>query len=444
MTTTRSFGISGYSFAAWPASPPVFEAITGKSRLWIPVGRADRVREMTAPVGRRFESGALVAPPAEGESAGIAPAAGTSAEVLPAFLTNGAAVSTVGFDLLEEPDPVWAPCDDDTVLPRALSASPGQLIDWIERLRMGGIDARRHDSPDLQAQLHLALRRPVDTILCGAIDADPGACLNAALAAWYGIELAAGVALLARIAGAGRAMIAIDSRAPAAWSSSLKRCAGELVQVVPLVPDYPQSDPSLMVYTMVNRRLRPRRLPIEMGVLLLDAAAAIAIGRIVLGDLPMLSVPLVVRDHVLRQSFFVFAPVGTPARRVLEQARVSSACTVLRGGDVLRDRILPMDCIVGAGDLALHASAPQPSFVADPCVRCGWCVDACPTRVQPAAILEAAQRNNLLTAEEYGLHACIECGICSYVCPSRLPLLPSVQRMLKQAATQDSTEPVPA
>ena len=52
------------------------------------------------------------------------------------------------------------------------------------------------------------------------------------------------------------------------------------------------------------------------------------------------------------------------------------------------------------------------------CDGCGWCVENCPVRINPAALLEAAQDNDLDMAETYGLHACIECGICMSACPT--------------------------
>jgi electron transport complex protein RnfC len=83
--------------------------------------------------------------------------------------------------------------------------------------------------------------------------------------------------------------------------------------------------------------------------------------------------------------------------------------------------------------LTLHVLPERTPVVPDPCIRCGWCVHTCPTSVQPAGLLEAAQRADLDMAEHYGLHACIECGICSYICPSHLPVMQGL-RVLKRGA----------
>ena len=50
-------------------------------------------------------------------------------------------------------------------------------------------------------------------------------------------------------------------------------------------------------------------------------------------------------------------------------------------------------------------------------------------RIQPAGLLEAAQQDDPLLADRYGLDACIECGICTYVCPSHLPILSGIRAL---------------
>jgi electron transport complex protein RnfC len=424
-------GSAGYMFASWPAAPPVFEGVgRGGAKLFVPLPPgAAREPELIAREANVAAGAALVAP-IEGLPATLAPVAGRAIGATTASLTTGRATSAVEFEPSEDPDPVWTAFDDPKALEPIHRAEPAQLIDWLERLRAAGVSAERHTSPDLLAQLRQSAHRPVDTVICNVLDVDPSACLNAALAACYGIELAAGVMLVARVARAGRAVVALDARVPASWTSSLRRAGKASLRFESMVNDYPQADPTLMLYALLNRRLKPGRLPTELGVIQLDAAAAIAVGRCALHGAPLLSMPLAVRDHALRQSFFVFAPVGMRIGDVLGQARVGAACTVTRGGNLLRDVKLSEDAVISAaGELVLHASPPEPTVIPDPCVRCGWCGEACPTRLRPAGVLEAAQVEDVALAERYGIDACIECGICSYVCPSHLPLLEGVRRI---------------
>jgi electron transport complex protein RnfC len=169
---------------------------------------------------------------------------------------------------------------------------------------------------------------------------------------------------------------------------------------------------------------------------MLDVAAAVAVGRLAMLDESMRHVPIAVREHggvahrFRGRTYFAFAPIGLLVHEALEQLGVDApADALIRGGDLLRDQQIPRDAVISASELLIHASDPEPPVNPDPCIRCGWCFEACPTRVQPANVLDAAQRDDLDLADRAGALACIECGICSYVCPSKLPLLQGVRLM---------------
>ena len=59
-----------------------------------------------------------------------------------------------------------------------------------------------------------------------------------------------------------------------------------------------------------------------------------------------------------------------------------------------------------------------------PCIRCGWCVEACPMHLNPSTLgLLATQQEYETMAADFHLNNCFECGCCSYVCPSNIPLV---------------------
>jgi len=59
-----------------------------------------------------------------------------------------------------------------------------------------------------------------------------------------------------------------------------------------------------------------------------------------------------------------------------------------------------------------------------PCIRCGYCVDACPIFLDPSLLGRlAANEEFSVMAERHNLMDCFECGSCSFVCPSHIPLV---------------------
>jgi Na+-translocating ferredoxin:NAD+ oxidoreductase subunit C len=360
---------------------------------------------------------------------------------VPLSPVNGRIVATTRVDLLNGQRVAAVEIDiDQTATTQEVSAvappDSADLATWIDRLRDGGVWAERRNSPDLLAQLYQALRRPCDTVMCTVLDDEDAVPLNASLAREFPAELVTGVRMLARAARSSQRIIAMDAEAPSTDVQRLRRAAegDTAVRFVPVANSYPQADPTLMLYTVLNRRLRPGRLPPEQGVILLDAAAAIAVGRVALRGEPMLDVPLAVRDVGPHKTHLVTIPIGTPLWHVFEHLRVDDEA-VPRTGEALRDQPASRDAVVSSGEIVIHVGYAQPTINPDPCIRCGWCTAACPTRIHPAGLLEAAQREDDVLAERYGVEACIECGVCSFVCPSRLPLLGAIRQMRQRRRT---------
>jgi electron transport complex protein RnfC len=302
---------------------------------------------------------------------------------------------------------------------------------WIDRLRDAGIWADRWASPNLLAQLHESLRRSVDTVVCSVLDGDPNLPIGAAMAVQETDNLIAGVRQIARIAKAARAIIVLQKRLLPGVAATVRRAGGGMA-AIEIVNDYPQADPTILLATVLRRKLRPGRLPTEQGVVLLDAAAAVAVGRVVTSNTPMLTVPVAMFNHAHNSTVLAVAPVGASVDDLLAARKMPAGGFIFRGGDVLRNQRIPRVAVLAGGEIALHASPGPTPINPDPCIRCGWCVEACPSCIHPAGLLDASQRRDYIAAERYGLAACVECGLCDYVCPSRLPILNGIRMMRKE------------
>lgn len=379
----------------------------------------------------------LAAGPVEGGPAALAPTSGRIVGVSEVMLTNGQTVPVVELEsdfldrrIPEEHDVHQAEVQRE-LIDSLDKTTPEDFGPWIDRLRAAGVWADRLHSPDLLAQLHQVLRRPIDTVLCNLVDHEPMLRLGSMMAGRFGGVLIAGVSLLARLTSARNVWIAVEAGATPKWWLPLRReLRTASADIVPVLADYPQGDPTLLIYTLLRRRLRPGRSPVEQGVLVLDGVSAIAVGRAAAREQPMLQTPVAVRDHLRGKSHLLVVRIGTTVRHVLEHLNLPHEGVTLLRGDVLRDQPVPADAVIAGGELTIHVMPARTLVVPDPCIRCGWCAQTCPTVVQPAGLLEAAQRKDLAMANRYGLGACMECGICSYMCPSHLPLLQGI-RVLK-------------
>lgn len=405
-------------------SQPSFEPLPVPAVLRVPVG-AEPADAPARPAGTRVAAGErLTEAVPQSQHWPLAPVAGQIVGEAAVTLTNGRPARAIELKPVSD-----QPGSDEVTL--ASSAPPeSDRGGWIDRLRDAGVWSDRRTSPDLLAQLHESLKRPIDTVVCSVLDGDPNLPIGAAMAVQFTDRLIAGVRQVAKIANAARVVVVLQKRLLPGVAGTLRKAGG--LKVVEIVNDYPQADPTILLATVLKRKLRPGRSPTEQGVLLLDTVAAIAVGRVVTASLPMLVVPVALFNHLHATTLLAVSPVGACLDDLLQSRDMPAGGFIFRGGDVLRNTRIPRSAVLGGGEIALHASPGPTPVNPDPCIRCGWCVEACPSRIHPAGLLDASQRRDHTAADRYGLAACVECGLCDYVCPSRLPILNGIRMMRKE------------
>src|SRR5437764_857809 len=83
----------------------------------------------------------------------------------------------------------------------------------------------------------------------------PSGVLNAEVAREYPREVLAGVIVCSKLTGAKHTWIAVDARTSAAQRLPLRRLARRSpAKIVTIANDYPQADPTLLLYTLLGRR----------------------------------------------------------------------------------------------------------------------------------------------------------------------------------------------
>lgn len=448
---------------AWPADAP---------RAGTPVRAGDVLLE-TGP-GYRAEV-------LSGQPLPRSPVSGTVVGVREGVRTDGTPTAVVVVQpgpFQHDGSPRLSPRPFSEQLLELLGGPETRLRTWAAMLWSSGTAVDRPTTPDLRRQVELAMSRPprVDHVLVTAVDPDPRLTVLAGLVEAMPPDLVAGAFLLARLSGAGRLSIVVDPSVAERVRRELARLAAEgsrvavaaglrvASRVLSVATTYPDAFPSLLVNRVLGRRvLRGSADALSAaGVLLVDAAAAIAVGRAVRHDQPLLYVPVGVYDHRSGRAAYLRVPVGMCVDSMLSEGGMAVGADAagvsvgggagrpvpalgplpppveLRRGDVLQELKVPAAALVTGSDLYFHVLSFRPAEPSEACVRCGWCVEACPTGVNAAGVLEAVQvgrsfgmsfARGVLSA---GVERCVECGLCQYVCPSRLPLLSAMRAGLSE------------
>lgn len=66
------------------------------------------------------------------------------------------------------------------------------------------------------------------------------------------------------------------------------------------------------------------------------------------------------------------------------------------------------------------------------CIRCGYCVEACPEHLVPTKLADLAEHFQEEEFRQRNGMECLECGSCSYVCPARRNLVQVIKAMRRE------------
>ncbi len=190
--------------------------------------------------------------------------------------------------------------------------------------------------------------------------------------------------------------------------------------------DYPAAHPRLILYRAFGTEVPASQNPEDLGFTFMSAEAAAAIGKAFnTGRLPVFKTVTLIEKTGRKR--IVSARIGTPISEVLKAGQVDTADRdrLIIGGPMRGTATHSEAHPVQADTDAVMVQARESvSLVSDyPCINCGECIPACPTRIQVNMLvrfLEAGQYET--AAEEYDLHSCIDCGLCSYICVSQIPI----------------------
>jgi electron transport complex protein RnfC len=406
------------------------------SRLWVPLdlgcGRAARP---VVAVGQAVEAGQMLARADEGGAVDVfAPLAGKVASIDATAAVAGAQGFAVcgAIELVELED-----CPPLTWL-----RSQGDWLDrdrqtLLQELRRGGLTTHRRPVQPLAAWLDRALATRCDVLIANAIEGQPYVTAEHRLLVEHGADVVSGLTILARAIGPERVMLAVDHRRTGSYRGLARAARRQDIDTIALPHKYPIDADAVLVHVLTRRQIPPGGNPMDVSVAVIDPASCFAIFRwIACGQRDTCRVVTVSGERAGRWENF-WTPLGYLCAELAGgngSPAASLVGPVIHGGPMVGLRC-PASAVVTPDTDALLAIDEAPPAVPTPCIRCGWCTDHCPARLNVAILNDDFELSLVDHARRLSVAACVACGVCSYVCPARLPLAERVRR-LKQAASE--------
>lgn len=228
--------------------------------------------------------------------------------------------------------------------------------------------------------------------------------------------------------------ICIEDNKPDAIAKMQEAIAGEeRMEVVPLKTKYPQGAERTLIEAATGRQIYSAMLPADAGVVVDNIDTVVAIYMAVCKQTPLMRRIVTITGDAIKTPQNFSVKIGTSFTEVLKAAGGFSAepAKIIGGGPMMGMAVFETDVPVIKTSSAMLCMTKDmvAEFAPTPCIRCGKCVEACPSRLVPQMMAQAAQNNNYELFEKLNGMECYECGSCTYVCPARRPLT----QLFKQA-----------
>ncbi len=207
------------------------------------------------------------------------------------------------------------------------------------------------------------------------------------------------------------------------------------ISVKALKTKYPQGAERQIIYATTGRAINSSMLPADAGCVVNNVDTVVAIYHAIYEGKPLMNRIVTVTGDAVADPRNFIVRIGTNYHELIEEAGgfKKEPVKIVSGGPMMGFGIFDLDVPTTKTASALlcltedDVSRMEPSA----CIKCGRCVEACPSRLVPNKLAVYAQN---YAEEEFlaldGLE-CVECGCCSFVCPAKRPLTQSIKSMRK-------------
>lgn len=212
------------------------------------------------------------------------------------------------------------------------------------------------------------------------------------------------------------------------------------ILVRPLKTKYPQGSERQLIYAVTGRSINSTMLPADAGCIVNNVDTVISICNAVDYGLPLTKRIVTVTGDCIKDPQNFEVPTGTLYSELLEAAGGFSKepQKMISGGPMMGFAIFDLDVPVTKTSSALLCMSEDAvaEHEPSPCINCGRCMEACPSRLIPGPLAEFAEHRDEEMFRKYDGMECVECGSCSYVCPAKKHLAQSIKSMRKMLLAQ--------
>ncbi|MDA8165917.1 MAG: electron transport complex subunit RsxC [Desulfobacteraceae bacterium] len=280
----------------------------------------------------------------------------------------------------------------------------------------------------------------IDTLILNGAECEPYITADHRQMLEHPAEIVEGARIIMKVLGVSTCFIGIEANKPDAIAAMEKAAAaggGGQVQVRAMKVKYPQGSEKQLIQTLTGRKVPGFALPSAVGVVVHNVSTTKAIYDAVVLGKPLYEKVVTIAGKGIKRPANLLVKVGTRVRDIVDYLGgvTPELAKIVYGGPMMGFAASSLDIPVTktTSSVLFLAGEEIDTRPHSQCIRCGWCIEACPMGLEPKEIAIYVEAGRAQETAQFGVFECFECGCCSYVCPAKRPLVQLV-RLAKMKA----------
>lgn len=254
-------------------------------------------------------------------------------------------------------------------------------------------------------------------------------------------KVVGGLKVMLKLFEKAQGIIAIEDNKPEAIKVMTELVANEpRIEVKVVKTKYPQGAERTMIYATTGRKINSSMLPADAGCVVDNVDTVVAVYMAVLESTPIIRKIITVTGDAIAKPQNFKVPTGINYAELVDEAGgfKTQPQKVVSGGPMMGMALFNLNVPVMKTTSALTAMTKDEVAEYEPsaCIRCGRCVEVCPSRLIPQKMAECSERFDDEGFVALNGMECYECGSCTYVCPAKRRLTQAFKQSRK--SVQDS------
>ncbi len=295
---------------------------------------------------------------------------------------------------------------------------------------------------------HIKLSPPpeakVDTLILNGAECEPYLTTDHRIMLEHAHEVVEGAKIILTILGIKKCFIGIEANkkdAAEAIEKAIAEHSNEFdIKVKLLKVKYPQGSEKQLIQSITGRKVPGFGLPFDVGVIVQNVGTTKAIYDAVVLKKPLYEKVITISGRGIKRRANLRIRIGTRIKDIIDflGGTEPGLAKIVMGGPM-------MGFAISDVDIPITKTTSGILFLTDDeidtrpygqCIRCGWCLDACPMGLSPNEIGIYVEAGRAEETAQFGVFECFECGCCAYVCPAKRPLVQFIRLAKMKAKKQ--------